>query len=219
MTDPDRYLTVRDGPEAEIKVDRSRFVARLLHVEDEASAAAALERVSRAHHAARHHCFALRIGIPGGSPGGSPGGAPGALRERADDAGEPAGTAGRPILARLARAELHDALLVVSRYFGGIKLGTGGLSRAYGDAAQAAINATPVEIVVLTTCLAIECAYDDVGLVEAAVARAGPDVDGVTREFAAGPRLVLRVRRSRANALSGAIVEATAGRARVAVLG
>jgi uncharacterized YigZ family protein len=205
VTDPDRYLTVADGPEAEIKVDRSRFVARLLHVEDEASAAEALERVRRAHHAARHHGFALRIG------------APGALRERADDAGEPAGTAGRPILARLARAGLHDALLVVSRYFGGIKLGTGGLSRAYGDAAQAALDATPVEVVVLTTRLAIDCTYDDVGLVEAAVARAGSDVDAVTREFTAGPRLVLRVRRSRANALSEAIVEATAGRARVGV--
>ena len=207
MTDPDRYRTVADGPEAEIKVSRSRFVARVLHVLDEEQAAAALERVRRAHHAARHHVFALRLGGPQ------------ALRERADDAGEPAGTAGRPILTRLAHADVHHALLVVSRYFGGVKLGTGGLSRAYGDAAQAALDVTPVEIVRLATSLAVECAYDDVGFVEAVVARAGPDVHAVTREFAAGPRLVLHVSRSRASALSAAIVEATGGRARVAVLG
>ena len=206
-SDPDFYRTVADGPEAEIKVSRSRFVARLFRVADEEAVAAALERVRRAHHAARHHGFALRIGGPE------------ALRERADDAGEPAGTAGRPILARLVRADVHHALLVVSRYFGGVKLGTGGLSRAYGDAAQAALDATPVGIVRLATSLVVECAYDDVGPVEAVVARAGPDVHDVTREFAAGPRLVLRVRRSRADAVSAAIVEATAGRARVAVLG
>jgi uncharacterized YigZ family protein len=207
VSDPDRYLTIADGPEVEIKVSRSRFVARLFHVTDEETATAALERVRRVHHAARHHCFALRLG------------APGALRERADDAGEPAGTAGRPILARLARAELHDTLLVVSRYFGGIKLGTGGLSRAYGDAARAALDVAQVETVRLTTSLAVECAFDDVGLVEGVVARAGSDVDSVEREFASGPRLVLHVGRSRANDLSAAIVEATGGRARVGVLG
>lgn len=205
--DPDRYFTVADGPEAEIKVRGSRFIGRVFHVSDDAAASTALERARRRHHAARHHCWAARLGPPG------------AVRERSDDGGEPSGTGGRPILARLQRALTHDALVVVTRYFGGTKLGTGGLARAYGDAAQAALDAAPREVVRIETRLSIECAFEDLGAVEATLARAGSDVHAIDREFVPGPRLILRVRRSRADALTAAIVEATSGRATVGVVG
>ena len=205
--DPDRYFTVADGPESEIKVQGSRFIGRTFHVSSEQEAAAALERVRRRHHAARHHCWAARIGPPG------------ALRARSDDAGEPSGTGGRPILARLERRAVHDALLVVTRYFGGTKLGTGGLARAYGDAAEAALDATPLEVVRIETRLVIDCAFEDLGAVEALLARAGSDVHAIEREFTPGPRLTLRVRRGAADALCTAIIDATSGRARSVVVG
>jgi len=204
--DPDRFLTIGEGTEAEVKVRGSRFIGRAFHAEADPGAADELERVRRRHHAARHHCWASRIGPPG------------AVRERWDDAGEPSGTGGRPILARLVRREIHDALVVVTRYFGGTKLGTGGLVRAYGDAADAALEAASIAVVRLETRLTVRCAFDDLGAVEAALARAGPDVLAIDRDFVPAPRLVLRVRRSRADDLSASIVEATSGRAMVGVL-
>ncbi len=130
------YETLAAPGEAELRVERSRFVALAAPVADEAEARLRLAEAARRHHDARHVCFGWR-----GGPGA--GG-----RELRSDAGEPAGTAGEPILAAVRHAGLVDVVVVVARWFGGVKLGTGGLGRAYGAAAAAALAAAPRRTVI-----------------------------------------------------------------------
>jgi uncharacterized YigZ family protein len=201
--DPDRYVSVVDGPEVELKVKGSRFLGRVFHARDAEQANRRLHALRKQHHSATHHCWAWRIGTPE------------VTHERFDDDGEPAGTAGRPILNQLLGADLYDAMVVVTRYFGGTKLGTGGLARAYGDAARTALDATERSAVRLEAELCVECAFDDVGTVEACLARAGSAVHHVEREYDPSPSWKLLVGRSRADEIGAAIVEATAGRGKV----
>ena len=201
--DPDRYESVADGPEVELKVKGSRFLGRVFRARGAEEANLRLHAVRKHHHSATHHCWAWRIGTPE------------ATHERFDDDGEPSGTAGRPILSQLVGADLYDALVVVTRYYGGTKLGTGGLARAYGEAAKTALDATKRTAVRLEAELSVECEFDDVGTVEACLARAGSTVHHVEREYDPSPRLTLLVGRSRADEIGAAIVEATAGRCKV----
>ncbi len=117
---------------ASILVLGSKFLAVLAPAASEEEAMGVLKERSRRYPDASHHCWGLRVGRPA------------TLIERSTDAGEPNGTAGRPILDALRHAQLENAVCVVTRYFGGTKLGTGGLARAYGDAANAAIAAATI---------------------------------------------------------------------------
>lgn len=202
---PDAHRSIRDGSDVEIRVKGSRFVAVALAVADEDAVRAHVERIRRRAHDATHHCSAYRIGPPG------------AVRERFDDDGEPSGTAGKPILAAIEGRGIHDVLVVVTRWFGGTKLGTGGLARAYGEAAAAALDAAPAKEVVVRREVRVACDFDRLGAVEALLARAGDAVLAIERRFEPDPVLVLRVRRSRAEEIAGDLVEVTAGRARVEV--
>lgn len=120
-------LVLAAPADAELVEKRSRFLARLEPAADVAAADAVIHAARRAAPSARHHCSAMVI---------ESGPAPIA---RSNDDGEPAGTAGMPMLIALQGAHLVDVVAVVTRHFGGIKLGTGGLARAYGDAVTAAI--------------------------------------------------------------------------------
>ncbi|MFB9376933.1 IMPACT family protein [Kineococcus gynurae] len=119
---------VLGGPvRSEIVVDRSRFVCDLRAVADEGAAADALSGIHREFHDARHHCSALVLGAHGEVV-------------RSSDDGEPSGTAGAPMLSTLTGSGLTDVLAVVTRWFGGILLGSGGLVRAYSAAVGAALE-------------------------------------------------------------------------------
>ncbi len=106
----------------------SKFIAWVAYAATEQDAEAVLNERQRRYPDATHHCWAYRVGRPG------------ALLERFSDAGEPSGTAGRPIADALRHAGLENAVCVVTRYVGGTKLGTGGLARAYADVAAAVIG-------------------------------------------------------------------------------
>ena len=121
------YLTVAAEATAEIEVRRSRFLCRVVHVESEDAARQVVEQERRAHRDARHHCWAFVLGPDG-------------QVARSSDAGEPSGTAGAPMLEVLRGAEVSDVVAVVTRWFGGVLLGAGGLVRAYGDAVRAALQ-------------------------------------------------------------------------------
>lgn len=123
-------VIARDG-EYEIEVQRSRFLCTVARVTNVDEASAVIARVRRAGPNAHHHCFALRIGDPD----------TGGLTARSNDDGEPAGTAGVPMLEVLTRRGLTDVVAVVSRWFGGTKLGAGGLVRAYSGVLTAALDA------------------------------------------------------------------------------
>jgi uncharacterized YigZ family protein len=123
------YLTIAGSATGEIVVSRSRFLCVVERVEDELSARAVIEQERRAHWDARHHCSAFVLG-------------PDRSLERSSDDGEPPGTGGAPILEVLRGKGLSDVVAVVTRWFGGTLLGTGGLGRAYADAVRAALDVT-----------------------------------------------------------------------------
>ena len=120
----------RDGTH-EIEIARSRFACTVARVADADAAGAVIARVRRAGPDATHHCTASRIGDPG----------TGDVTARSNDDGEPSGTAGVPMLEVLTRRELTDVVAVVSRWFGGTKLGAGGLVRAYSGVLAEALDA------------------------------------------------------------------------------
>lgn len=117
---------------AEIEIKKSRFIAMAQGIASREEGMAWLTRVKAEYADARHHCWAYVIGNPQAASNAGMG-----------DDGEPAGTAGKPILNVLQHKGVGDIMLIVVRYFGGIKLGAGGLTRAYGQAAQAVMEVLP----------------------------------------------------------------------------
>ncbi len=120
--------TIKENVNAQISEKKSKFIADLIYVSSEEEAQANLEQIRKKYYDARHHCFAYRILEKD------------TILERASDDGEPSGTAGAPMLNLLSKNDLMNVLLVVTRYFGGILLGTGGLVRDYTEASQQAIK-------------------------------------------------------------------------------
>jgi len=117
----DHYRTLAARAEFAHKIERSEFLGIALPITSDDEFFAELERVQKKHFDATHHCWAFRLFAES--------------RSRSSDAGEPSGTAGKPILAAIEGAAVHDVGVIVVRWYGGIKLGTGGLSRAYRDTA------------------------------------------------------------------------------------
>jgi uncharacterized YigZ family protein len=144
----DTYRTIVSEARAEIKVEDSRFLAEACPVETREDVESRIEAVREREHKATHHCSAYRLGMDGDD-------------FRYDDDGEPSGTAGQPILRRIDGRDLTNTLVIVTRYFGGTKLGTGGLMRAYADAADAALEWASVVEKVVRTPVRLRFAYDD----------------------------------------------------------
>lgn len=126
------YLIPAAVFEAELVVKKSRFIARVVPVTNREDVNAAVRQARADYPDARHHCWAYLLGRP----------ADAASAGMSDD-GEPAGTAGKPIMNVLQHGPFGDALVVVIRYFGGIKLGAGGLVRAYGSATRQVLDLAP----------------------------------------------------------------------------
>jgi len=146
-TPPDSYLTIGTAATTEIKIQRSRFIASVDHTATEATAREFIAAQRAKYHDCRHICHGWRIGTPP------------ATSENRNDDGEPSGTAGDPILAEIRKRELTEVVVVVIRYFGGIKLGTGGLARAYGQAAGTALTAAATRAVHLGRTFQVEFPY------------------------------------------------------------
>ncbi len=126
-----RYLVPARAVTVETEVRRSRFRCRLERVSTEDEALAVVGAARRQDRDARHHCSAFVLGPGAGDAAGT---------ARSSDDGEPSGTAGAPMLQVLQGAQVHDVVAVVTRWFGGVLLGAGGLVRAYGDAVRLALD-------------------------------------------------------------------------------
>jgi uncharacterized YigZ family protein len=138
MLSSDKYLTIAAPSEGLYKESGSRFIAYAYPVASEDEVKPLVDALRAEHHGARHHCFSYRITKVEDTLGG-----PGLTREgiwRANDDGEPSGTAGRPILGQIDSRGLQNVLVVVVRYFGGVLLGVPGLIRAYKSAAADALE-------------------------------------------------------------------------------
>ncbi|MFF0728365.1 YigZ family protein [Streptomyces sp. NPDC004134] len=160
------YLTVAREGVHETEVNRSRFVCTLAPAATEAEAQAVLARVRAAYPDASHHCFAYVIGADAGV-------------QKSGDDGEPGGTAGLPMLQLLLRRELRYAVAVVARYFGGTKLGAGGLIRAYGGAVGAAVDALGTVTRLRMRLVTVTVDHGRAGKVLGHLHAAGRDVRGV----------------------------------------
>ncbi|MCB0908108.1 MAG: YigZ family protein [Nocardioidaceae bacterium] len=198
------YLTLARDGDAEIEVKRSRFRCTLARVEVEADARAVVERLRREHWDARHHCSAFVLG-------------PDAAVQRSSDDGEPAGTAGAPMLEVLRGREVSDVVAVVTRWFGGVLLGAGGLVRAYGDAVRAALDEVGVQHRRLLAEWAIDLGHAEAGRVESDLRSRGITVvdaayaDRVTLRLAAPPEEETRLHAVLAELTGGGAVPRPVG--------
>lgn len=138
------YYVPTGHSEAEYVEKRSRFIGEVYPVESEAEARGYIEIIKKKHYDARHHCWCYRL------HGGA---------ERYSDDGEPQGTAGQPMLNVFQREQIENVLCVVTRYFGGILLGAGGLVRAYTQAAKDALDTAGISVVRPWTEIALPCPY------------------------------------------------------------
>lgn len=163
--------------EAEVRELGSRFLAYLAPAPTADAAKEFLDRLRKRFPDATHHCFAWRIGWP--------------AAERAADAGEPSGTAGQPILRALAGAGVTDVVAVVVRWFGGTKLGKGGLARAYSATTQLALAALPTRQELPRRRLRLTVPYDRIGAVKRLVR--APAVELASETYLAAAEIVLAV--------------------------
>jgi uncharacterized YigZ family protein len=157
----------------------------------EAAAQERLEEVRRSYPDATHHCWAWRLGARGD--------------ERSSDDGEPAGTAGAPMLQVLRGADLSDVLAVVVRWYGGVKLGKGGLARAYAEATRLALDGLPTVLRVPTEEVRLELPYDRLGAVKRLVNPPAVELAGET--YGAAVELLLSVHRHRLRELEESLAE------------
>ena len=177
-------------------INGSRFITDIYPASSDAQALAAVQRIREQYPDASHHCWAYRLHHQN--------------QIRSSDDGEPGGSAGRPILAQIAGHDLFDIVIVVTRYFGGTKLGVGGLIRAYGGSAGRALDQVKTAEIHETAALEIEFSYD---LTKA--------VDAVLRQYQLAPmntgfddrvRMKIHVPIESINELKQALVQQTSGR-------
>lgn len=158
------YHTVTSQSEFEITIKRSVFRAFLVPVQTKQQAQEFLDSIRKEYWDAVHLCFAYRLGPYG-------------LESRMSDDGEPSGTAGKPLLFALQRAKLSDCMVVVVRYYGGVKLGVGPLARAYAEAGQGAIDVCKPVFVEPRIKLTVHCLYDDVSVITRLLEEVGAEFE------------------------------------------
>ena len=195
-----RYPIPATTHRVEEEVRRSRFIATLARAESAAAAQAFVRAVQAEFADATHNCWAYVAGPPGST---------GAIGM--SDDGEPHGTAGRPMLTVLLHGGVGDVAAVVTRYYGGVKLGTGGLARAYGGAVQQALATLPLAERVTYARLAVTADYAAVAALQQLFAAHEAEVLDDT--WGADVRWTLRVPEERLAALRQAVLDATRGRA------
>ncbi len=145
----DTYYTIDRSPEPVIFKDRkSKFIGYAIPVVSVDAVKPEVEKLKKAHHSARHWCYAYRIGVEN-------------ITERANDDGEPSNSAGQPILNQIKAKDLTNVLVVVVRYFGGMKLGVGGLMHAYKTAAQMVLEQAEIVEKIRKKNLKISFEYHD----------------------------------------------------------
>ena len=170
----DAYRVPFEDGESEFVEKRSRFISHIWHVESEAEARKCIEETKKQYYDARHNCWCYRLHDSG--------------VVRYSDDGEPQGTAGQPMLNVFERERIQDVCCVVTRYFGGILLGAGGLTRAYARGAKAALDAVGAATMSLWTLWDVPCTYPLLERIKLEIAGCG----GVVRDAEYGAGVVLR---------------------------
>lgn len=197
------YITVKKSSHFEYEDRKSVFIGQAMPVNNEADAIAFVNSVKKRYPDARHHVYAY------------------VLREnssmRFTDDGEPQGTAGMPVLDAIRKNGCTDVVIVVTRYFGGTLLGTGGLVRAYTAAAIGALESAEIIRYDIYSTLEISVSYSDYGKITAILAERGFRTEDTA--YDTGVSLIGSIVKTESEGLIGAITEATAGRAQINIIG
>lgn len=192
------YKIVYEGADGELVEKKSRFIAQIRPVASEEEAFAFIEEVRKKYWDARHHCYAYIIGER-------------AQTARCSDDGEPSQTAGKPMMDVLAGEGLHDVCAVVTRYFGGTLLGTGGLVRAYSGAVKEALLNCSVVEKKLGVQLEVTADYNSVGKIQYIAAQMG--ITALESAYTDRASFTYMVPEEQAEDFEAKLTEATAGRA------
>lgn len=192
------YRTVYTGGEGEIVEKKSRFIATAAPVRSEEEALQVIEQIRKKYWDARHNCFAYVIGERG-------------ELERFSDDGEPGGTAGKPILEVIKGEELRNTLIIVTRYFGGTLLGTGGLVRAYSAAAKAGIASSVIITRIPGIKLHITTEYIGLGKIQYILGQRG--ITTLDSVYTDKVELEVLTAEAEAEAVKGELTEGTNGQA------
>lgn len=192
------YKIVYSGGTGEITEKKSRFLANVFPVENEEEAAVIIEETKKKYWDARHNCYAYIIGQ---NPGTS----------KCSDDGEPSGTAGRPILEVLSGAGVSNVLLIVTRYFGGTLLGTGGLVRAYSAAAKAGLAASRIITKEAGKRIIVGTGYDSIGKIQYIISQMGLAVIGT--RYTDKTEIELAISSGSTDSFIQKVTEATSGQA------
>lgn len=179
----DIYRTIAAPAEAIYKERSSKFLAYAYPVESEEEVKAHLDKLRKEYFDATHHCYAYRIGAEG-------------EQFRANDDGEPSGTAGKPILGQLLSAQLTNCLVVVVRYFGGTKLGVSGLIQAYKESTAEVLATSDIIEKTVDTLFEVEFPYIAMNGVQRVIKEVSPRID--SQNFDNLCTMTLRVRKSEA---------------------
>jgi len=193
----DFYYTIQQRERASIKVRGSEFIATAIPVTSKDQAIKELESLRSEYWDATHNCFAYRIGKGG-------------LEFITSDDGEPSGSAGKPILFVLHKYDVSDILMVITRYYGGTKLGVGGLARAYSDASSAALELCVKLPVYSAKDIRVMCIYEDVAIVRRIIDTYAINSDS---EYRDAVEFIARIPESQCELFMNEIISATSGRA------
>lgn len=188
-----------EGGQGEITEKKSRFIATVEKVESEAEAVAFIDRMKKKYWDASHNCSAFVIGRK-------------AELTRCSDDGEPGGTAGRPMLELLLGEGIRNVAVVVTRYFGGTLLGTGGLVRAYTQAAREGLNRSVTGVERAGYEILIGTDYNGVGKIQYLLGQRG--IEPVNSEYGADVQFTLVIPMEKSEELKKALTEATGGKVR-----
>ncbi|MBQ7918418.1 MAG: YigZ family protein [Lachnospiraceae bacterium] len=191
------YRVLLEGGEGEIVEKKSRFIATVRKVESEEEAVLFIEEMKKKYWDARHNCSAFVIGTRG-------------ELSRCSDDGEPSGTAGRPMLEVLLGDGVRNVAVVVTRYFGGVLLGTGGLVRAYTQAVQAGLSASKIGEMCQGYEILLKIDYNGIGKVLYLLGQHG--IEAFESDYGVDVSLKIRVRSQDAEGLEKEMVEATSGK-------
>jgi uncharacterized YigZ family protein len=193
----DIYYTIEEQQRTELKVKSSKFIATAIPVPNKETAMAALGTIRTEFFDARHNCFAYRFGYDG-------------MIFRFSDSGEPNGSAGKPILFAIKKYELSDLIVIVTRYFGGTKLGVGGLARAYGDVTESVLELCIKKPVYITKPVKVFCTYEDVNVVKQLISKYAVSFEEYYQDAV---EIVANLPKSKIEEFISHLTQVTAGRA------
>lgn len=203
MADTKQYVTLRHEASAEFEEKRSVFIGYAKPVKTEAEAMEFVKKIRGKHGDARHNVFAYTLG--------------GGVTARYSDDGEPQGTAGIPVLDVLRKSGVDDACIVVTRYFGGILLGAGGLVRAYSAAAKMALDAAEIATFEPYTEFSLTCTYPEYQKISAELPRFSAIIDDT--DYADNVTVKFAIKSDKNQQLTDRICEMTAGKSIPQIIG